>query len=70
MLLAFLPPFIVIKQELNDPNFWDRKSDKYSKNVYLAMRMFYFMNAIVNPFLYGFFDTSFRRKLFDLVFKR
>lgn len=70
MLLAFLPPFIVIKQELNDPNFWDRKNDKYLKNVYLAMRMFYFMNAIVNPFLYGFFDLSFRRKLFDLVFKR
>ncbi|XP_052692277.1 pyroglutamylated RF-amide peptide receptor-like [Crassostrea angulata] len=70
LLLAFIPPFIVIKQELDDPNFWDRKSDKYSKNVYLAMRMFYFMNAIVNPFLYGFFDTSFRRKLFELVFKR
>lgn len=70
MLVAYIPPFIVIKQELADPYFWDRKSDKYSKNVYLAMRMFYFINAIVNPFLYGFFDTSFRMKLLDLVFKR
>lgn len=52
-----------------DPDFWERKRDDYSKNVYLCMRMFYVIHAILNPFIYGFFDHSFRRKLVDLVFK-
>lgn len=69
MLIAFIPPFIIITQEMADRDFWERKRDDLSKNVYLAMRMLYFTNAVVNPFIYGFFDHAFRRKLVDMACK-
>lgn len=69
MLMAFIPPFIIITEEMSDRDFWERKRDDLSKNVYLAMRMLYFTNAVVNPFIYGFFDHAFRRKLVDMTCK-
>lgn len=52
-----------------DRDFWERKRDDLSKNAFLAMRMLYFTNAVVNPFIYGFFDHAFRRKLVDMACK-
>lgn len=69
MLIAFIPPFIMITQEMADSDFWERKRDDLSKNAFLAMRMLYFTNAVVNPFIYGFFDHAFRRKLVDMACK-
>ncbi|XP_052692278.1 substance-K receptor-like [Crassostrea angulata] len=70
MLVGYIPHVIAIKKEEADPNFWDRKSDDISKNVHLAMRLLYFTNAVINPFLYGFFDPAFRRKLVYLICNR
>lgn len=56
-------------QEMADRDFWERKRDDLSKNAFLAMRMLYFTNAVVNPFIYGFFDHAFRRKLVDMACK-
>lgn len=67
--MAFIPPFIIITEEMSDRDFWERKRDDLFKNVYLAMRMLYFTNAVVNPFIYGFFDHAFRRKLVDMTCK-
>lgn len=69
MLIAFIPPFIIITQEMADRDFWERKRDDLSKNAFLAMRMLYFTNAVVNPFIYGFFDQAFRRKLVHMACK-
>lgn len=70
MLVGYIPHVIAIKKEEADPNFCDRKCDDISKNVDLAMRLLYFTNAVINPFLYGFFDPAFRRKLVDMICKR
>lgn len=70
MLVGYIPHVIAIKKEEADPNFWDRQNDDLSKNVHFAMRLLYFTNAVINPFLYGFFYPAFRRKLVDLVCKR
>lgn len=36
----------------------------------MAMRVLYFANGVVNPFLYGFFDCAFRLKLVDMICKK
>lgn len=56
--------------ETKDPQYWDKKNDNISKNALLVLRMLYSTNTIVNPFIYGFFDNAFRRKLVAVIFKR
>ena len=70
MLIAFIPPYILMDLETKDPQYWDRKNDNISKNALLVLRMLYSTNTIVNPFIYGFFDNAFRRKLVAVIFKR
>lgn len=53
-----------------DPHFWGKKRENLLNNVYMAMRVLYFANAIVNPFIYGFFDHAFRRKLVSMFAKK
>lgn len=68
--MTLIPPFIIIKKEMADPHFWERKRENLLNNVYMAMRVLYFANAIVNPFIYGFFDHAFRRKLVNMFVKK
>lgn len=55
MLIAFIPPYILMDLETKDPQYWDKKNDNISKNALLVLRMLYSTNTIVNPFIYGFF---------------
>lgn len=68
--MTLIPPLIIIKKEMADPHFWERKRENLLNNVYMAMRVLYFANAIVNPFIYGFFDHAFRRKTCEYVCKK
>lgn len=70
MLVGYIFYVIVIKKEEVDFNFWDRKSDDIFKNVYLVMRLLYFINVVINFFLYGFFDFVFWRKFVYLICNR
>ena len=54
MLIAFIPPYILMDLETKNPQYWDRKNDNISKNALLVLRMLYSTNTIVNPFIYGF----------------
>ena len=69
LLLAFIPPFVMVELERRDPQYWDKKKDNISKNALLVLRMLYSMNTIVDPFIYGFFDPAFRRRLGTMLFK-
>lgn len=55
---------------MGDPQFWERQRENLQNNVYMAMRVLSFANAIVNPFIYGFFDHVFRRKLVNMFVKK
>lgn len=59
MLMVFIPPFLILKKEMGEPHFGERQRE----NVYFA-------NAIVNPFIYGFIDHAFRRKLVIMFVKK
>lgn len=68
--MTLIPPLIIIKKEMVDPHFWERKRENLLNNVYMALRVLYFANTIVNPFIYGFFDHAFRRKLVIIFIKK
>lgn len=66
MLMVFIPPFLILKKEMGEPHFGERQRE----NVYLAKCVLYFANAIVNPFIYGFIDHAFRRRLVIMFVKK
>lgn len=50
--------------------FEEGNGDRQRVNVYMATCVLYFANAIVNPFIYGFIDHAFRRKLVIMFVKK
>ena len=65
-ILCYIPPWILILVESKNDNFWNNLT--YSEaQVCSLIRRLYIVNHIVNPFIYGFFDSKFRHEVKKLV---
>lgn len=60
--LAYLPSWVLIVIETNNPSFWDNLSVE-AFQICLALRRMYMINHLANPFIYGVFDKAFRQEM-------
>ncbi|CAC5395294.1 CCKAR [Mytilus coruscus] len=60
--LAYLPSWIFILIETNNPEFW-KNLPYVSFHIRLTLRRMYMVNHLCNPFIYGVFDREEVRKL-------
>lgn len=61
-IITYIPSNILKMFELHRPEMWIEMSH-WRLHVYLFFRQGYVLNHVVNPFIYGLFDSGFRRKL-------
>lgn len=61
-ILCFFPPWICIILETKNKSFWDHLTYEESQ-AFVIMRGFFVLNFVVNPFIYGFFDSKFRQNV-------
>lgn len=61
-ILCFFPPWICIILETKNKSFWDHLTYEESQ-AFIIMRGFFVLNFVVNPFIYGFFDSKFRQNV-------
>ena len=60
--VSYVPPFIVILLETADRDLWNDLS--YTQlNILLLFRRMYLLSYVINPFLFGLFDRTFRSEL-------
>jgi hypothetical protein len=62
-VLSYIPPLVILilSYVIKNFNFIKLSEDQTIAWIYLAR--FVFLNDIVNPFIYGYFDTKFRDQL-------
>ena len=66
-VLAYLPTLILFMLPGSDPaNFWFNRSGA-ELNVLVFLQRAFVLNNIVNPFIYTYFDLSFRNELLQLL---
>lgn len=61
-IISFAPRIGLMVQEATDPYFWSSLTD-VDIAVHLFLYRMYIINHIANPFIYGSFDSAFRKKL-------
>ncbi|XP_052100195.1 cholecystokinin receptor type A-like [Mytilus californianus] len=61
-LLSYIPPIVLILLESRNDNFWNNMSQN-KLLLLLFLRRLYMLNNFVNPFVYGCFDTAFKKEL-------
>lgn len=61
-IISFAPRVGLMVQEATDPYFWSSLTD-VDIAVHLFLYRMYIINHIANPFIYGSFDSAFRKKL-------
>ncbi|XP_062586447.1 cholecystokinin receptor type A-like [Saccostrea cucullata] len=64
--LCFFPPWILVLLETKDKTFWNHLSYKEAQ-VLIIVRGLFVVNFVVNPFIYGFFDSKFRHKVWKCL---
>lgn len=64
-VLSNVPSLALIVSWKDDPEFWTVSND-VTMNILIILRRLFLVNNIVNPFLYGYFDLTFRRKVKEL----
>jgi hypothetical protein len=67
--LAYLPSWVFIVIETNNPFFWKRLPVA-AFHVCLTLRRMYMINHLANPFIYGVFDKVFRREITNMFCKK
>ncbi|VDI73851.1 thyrotropin-releasing hormone receptor [Mytilus galloprovincialis] len=67
--LAYLPSWIFILIETNNPEFW-KNLPYVSYHICLALRRMYMVNHLCNPYIYGVFDKDFRDEVMKLFGKK
>lgn len=61
-IITYIPSNILKMCELHHPEMWI-ELPHWRLHVYLFFRQGYILNHVVNPFIYGLFDSGFRRVL-------
>lgn len=61
-IITYIPSNILKMCELHHPEMWI-ELPHWRLHVYLIFRQGYILNHVVNPFVYGLFDSGFRRDL-------
>lgn len=61
--LSFTPPLIILVLLYTRENFTFHTMTRNEMAVWFFLIRLVFMNHIVNPFIYGFFDTKFKKQL-------
>lgn len=62
-MLSFTPPLIILVLLYTRENFTFHTMTRNEMAVWFFLTRLVFMNHIVNPFIYGFFDTKFKKQL-------
>ncbi|XP_061184399.1 nematocin receptor 2-like [Saccostrea echinata] len=65
-ILCFFPPWIFMILETQDKTFWNHLSFQEAQ-VFNIIRGMFILNFVVNPFIYGFFDSKFRGKILECL---
>lgn len=60
-ILAYAPRVTIMLLETLDLHFWDRSNSEIAG--FLFLYRLYILNHVLNPFIYGFFDTRFRQEV-------
>jgi hypothetical protein len=63
-ILCFFPPWVFVLLEMKDKTFWNHLSYEEAQ-IFVIIRRMFVMNYVVNPFIYGFFDSKFRRHIWE-----
>ena len=66
--ISFVPSMIYLLLHEHDLYFWFRH-DAGALNVHLTMHRLFVTNHVLNPFIYGYFDITFRRHVIE-TFRR
>ena len=61
-IVTYIPSNVLKICELHHPDMWTELSH-WKLHTYLFFRQVYILNHVVNPFIYGLFDSGFRRNL-------
>ena len=67
-IVSFLPYLIIVTIRSSNPNI-PHKLDKAAQIAYHVFLRSYFINSMINPFIYGFLNEEFRHKLKSLFCK-
>ena len=67
-IVSFLPYLIIVTIRSSNPNI-PHKLDKAAQIAYHVFLRGYFINSMINPFIYGFLNEEFRHKLKSLFCK-
>lgn len=65
-ILCFLPPWIFVLLETKNKAFWNHLTYEETQ-VFVIIRGLFVLNFLVNPFIYGYFDSKFRKNVAQLV---
>jgi hypothetical protein len=64
--VSFIPPIIILLMEAIDPQVIGDITSDFGFNVVLLLRRSYLLSYSINPFMFGLFDTTFRKALIDV----
>lgn len=66
-ILCFFPPWIFVLLETKNKAFWNHLTYEETQ-VFIIIRGLFVLNFVVNPFIYGYFDSKFRRNVAKVIF--
>ena len=64
-VISYIPFYVIVSTGINDPNVWFNLPP-WKLNGSLFLYRCYIINNVVNPIIYGMFDSTFRRHLVDI----
>lgn len=64
-VVSFLPYLVIVTMRYSNPNI-PTKLSKIEQILYHVFLRTYFINSMINPFIYGFMNAEFRAKLKEL----
>lgn len=64
--ISFIPPILILTLEAADAFVVNNITSDFGFNVILILRRSYLFSYVINPFMFGLFDTTFRKALVEV----
>ena len=64
--ISFIPPILILTLEAADAFVVNNITSEFGFNVILILRRSYLFSYVINPFMFGLFDTTFRKALVEV----
>jgi hypothetical protein len=68
-ILCFFPPWVFVFLEMKDKTFWNSLSYEEAQ-IFVIIRRLFGLNFVVNPFIYGFLDSKFRKHIWECFYRK